>query len=213
MTPNNNADNTTTNSKVQAILAPGDWVIGANTNNKYVTGAYTLSSATRAQALSGCTDAVYLMRGVTISDNIAATDCADTTVNGVFYADQAAIIAFDNTVLTIWERSTAINPSLTLYEIDSTGTAVQVASNDDSAATTTTAFIQYAVTTPAIFIIIPSTHDSVATGAYTLQISSSYTASAPVLSSPALRLRSVPTFLQQRRWRPLKAAARAIVAR
>lgn len=204
---NDDADTNTTNATLHLIHAPGAPVIlGANTYLSGVTGAYTLTTAARPQTLGGCFDEVWITRGVNVPENIATTDCPDSTPGGVFYSDVAGIIAYDPTVLTISQRSTVINPFLTLFQLDSTG-LVAVASNDDSSATNTNAFIQYPVTTTAIYLIVASTSPAAQTGAYTLDVSSSVTASAPVFSAPPRRTTS-PRFLRQHKWRPRRIPAR-----
>lgn len=211
---NDNADTSTTNAAIQIILGPNaPAIIGANTFAPAATGPYTLSTATRVQTLGGCLDEVWITRGVTIPENIATTDCPDSTPGGVFYGDVAGIIAYNGTVLTISQRSPVIDPFLTLFQVDSTG-LVGVASNDDSAnsATNKNAFIVYPVTTTAIYLIVASTSPAAQTGAYTLDVSSSLTASAPVFSAAPGRTTS-PRFLRQHTWRPLRTRPRPSVNR
>jgi len=209
---NDDADSNTTNATLHLIHAPGaPAILGANTYLSGATGPYTLSTVTRPQTLGGCVDEVWITRGVTIPENIATTDCPDSTPGGVFYADVAGIIAYDGTVLTISQRSTAIDPFLTLFQLDSLG-LVGVASSDDSSATNTNAFIQYPVTSTAIYVIVASTSPAAQTGAYTLDVSSSVTASAPVFAAPPRRTTS-PRFLRQHKWRPLRTQPRSSVKR
>ena len=205
---NDDADSNTTNAAIQMILGPGaPAIVGANTNLAGATGPYTLLTATRPQTLGGCVDEVWITRGVTIPENIATTDCPDSTPGGVFYSDVAGIIAYDGTVLTIAQRSTVIDPFLSLFQIDTLGLLIEVASNDDSSAGNLNAFIQYTVTTPAVYVIVASTSPVAQTGAYTLVVSSSVTASAPVFSAPPRRTAS-PRFLRQHKWRPLRIQPR-----
>jgi hypothetical protein len=209
---NDDADSTTSNATLHLIHAPAAPVIlGANTFFSGVTGLYTLSTVTRPQTLGGCADEVWITRGVIIPENIATTDCPDSTAGGVFYGDVAGMIVYDGTVLTISQRSTAINPFLTLFQLDSAG-LVGVASNDDSSATNTNAFIQYPVTATAIYVIVASTSAAAQTGAYTLDVSSSLTASAPVFSTAPRRMTS-PRFLRQHKWRPRRIPSRPSVNR
>lgn len=209
---NNDADSNTTNATIHLVHAPGaPVIIGANTDSAGATGPYTLSTATRPQTLAGCVDEVWITRGVSVPENIATTDCPDSTPGGVFYGDVAGIIAYNGSVLTISQRSTAINPFLTLFQVDSLG-LTGVASNDDSSGTNANAFIQYPVTTTAIYVIVASTSAAAQTGAYTLDVSSSVTASAPVFSAPPRRTMS-PRFLRQHTWRPLRIAPRPSVNR
>ncbi|HWC73321.1 MAG TPA: hypothetical protein VG454_05225 [Gemmatimonadales bacterium] len=205
---NNDASQATTNATVNTIAQAGHYRIGASTNFSAATGDYTLTIAARDPTLGQCGDAVYVTRGVNITENIATTDCADTTPGGIFYSDEAGIVAFQGTVLTISQHSTTINPFLTLFQLTNSG-VVGVASNDDSSATNTDAFIQYSVPQNALYVIVPGTSSAAETGAYTLTISPSFTASAPI--SPSLpRARAVPHFLRQGPWRPLTVHARPL---
>jgi len=209
---NDDADSNTTNATIHFIHAPSaPAILGANTYLSGATGPYTLTTAARPQTLGGCADEVWITRGVSVPENIATTDCPDSTPGGVFYADVAGIIAYDGTVLTISQRSTAIDPFLTLFQLDSLG-LVGVASSDDSSATNTNAFIQYPVTSTAIYVIVASTSPAAQTGAYTLDVSSSVTASAPVFAAPPRRTTS-PRFLRQHKWRPLRTQPRSSVKR
>jgi len=65
--------------------------------------------------MNGCRQ-VWVARGVTVDDSLTAADCADSAVTPHHY-DVARIQLVQNTVLTISEHSTAINPSLALYRI------------------------------------------------------------------------------------------------
>lgn len=163
-----------TNARVDLIVAPGTYVLAPNTRFENVTGNYTLTSAVRAQTLAGCDEEVWVTRNVTITDNLVATDCPDTTASGVFYADLVGIIAFANDTLRFTQRSTTINPMLTLYRIDPGAGFVVVATNDDSAGTTTDAFINFPVTQDAaVYVLAASTAGPASTGVYTLTVGGS----------------------------------------
>ena len=169
---NNNIDNTTTNAGLELILAPGTYVLAPNTFRANTTGAYTLSSAARAQTLSGCGEA-WVSANVTITDNLATTDCIDSVGTRVYY-DQIGIIAFPGDTLRFAQRSTAFNAMLTLYRINQSG-YTQVAFNNDSSAATTDAFINYAITDTvgAVYVLNIGSPDTAAAGAYTLVVGGS----------------------------------------
>ena len=164
------------NSQLDIIL-PGDtYVIGANSFNQHTVGAYTLATATRPAALNGCRP-VWVARGITASDSITAGDCADSSATPRHY-DVARIVIPDSTVLTISAHSSAINPTLALYQIDPNNYArTLVASNDDSipGGVTTTAFIQYQVPGFKFYDILVSTSTPGETGAYTLTVAATTT--------------------------------------
>ncbi len=172
------------------VVLPGNrtYFIGANSFDRFTTGAYTLSTVTRAAAMNGCR-AVWVVRGITVSDSITNTDCADSSATPRRY-DVARVAVYDTTVLTISQRSTTLNPSLALYQLNPGNYArTLVASNDDSlAGTSTNAFIQYSVTAGSFFDIIIGTSAGGETGAYTFEVSASTTFS-PRLAEPVSRER------------------------
>jgi hypothetical protein len=168
------------NSQLDIILPGAAYVIGANSFDPFKTGAYTVTAAARPAEMNGCR-AVWVTRGVTVSDSITTADCADSAVTPHHY-DVARIVGLSGTVITVAERSTALNPSLALYQINGNGTVrTLVASNDDSlAGTNTNAFIAYTVaaTPGAIFDVVIGTSTGGETGAYTFEVSASSTLSA-----------------------------------
>jgi hypothetical protein len=168
------------NSQLDIVLPGGDYVIGANSFAPFITGPYSLTAANRAVAMNGCRE-VWVMRGVTVSDSVTRSDCADSTGTPHYY-DVARIIAFAGSVLQIAERSTTINPSLALYRmrINQQGAYVRtlVASNDDSAGTANTnAFLRFAVDTSDVYDVIIGTSASGEIGAYTFSVDTTTTLS------------------------------------
>jgi hypothetical protein len=176
------------NSQLDIIL-PGDtsYVLGANSFDQFVTGNYTLSSETRTTMMNGCRQ-VWVVRGVTVTDSIKATDCPDSSATTKYY-DVARIVVFAPSVLTLRMSSTSLNPSLGLYELNpATYARTQVAINDDSlAGTSTNAFIQYSVTVNNFYDIIIGTSTGGETGAYTFEVYSSTTLSPRIAGSPGAR--------------------------
>jgi hypothetical protein len=171
------------NSQLDAVLPAGQYIIGANSYDTLATGGYSIIAAARTGAMNGCRP-VWVVRGVTFSDSVKATDCADSAATPRNY-DVARIVALSGTVLTITERSTAMNPALALYQFNPAAAVATsrtlVAANDDSlAGTNTNAFISYTVTAApgAFFDIIIGTSAGGESGAYTLEISASTTLSA-----------------------------------
>lgn len=175
------------NSQLDIILPGAAYVIGANSFDTLATGSYSLASETRPAAMNGCRE-VWVARGVTVSDSITNSDCADSSATPRRY-DVARIIVFSGTVLTISQRSTTTNPSLALYQANfgQTFTRTFVASNDDSlAGSNTNAFLQHNVTVSSVYDIIIGTSAAGETGAYTFDVSASTTFS-PHTASPAGR--------------------------
>lgn len=170
---------TNLNSRLQAVVAPGNYVLAPNTAGQGVTGTYTLSSTTRPQKAGGCAE-LWVTRGVVLDDSISTTDCPDTTGVGS-YGDSLKIIGRTGTVLTVAARSSVVNPRLALFRVvfrQGTDSLALVASNDDSVGTTTNAYVAYTVPQTSLFIIFAGTTGTGQTGPYTLDISASKTLSA-----------------------------------
>ena len=169
------------------IIFPGDttFAIGANSFAPFATGSYTLTSENRTQAMNGCR-AVWVTRGISVTDTIKATDCADSSATPKHY-EVARIVVFSGTVLTLTMRSSALNPSLALYRLDpGQYSRAFAASNDDSLpGTNTNAFLQYTVTgnslcvqnTLCFFDILLGTSTGGEIGEYTFAVSVSTTLS------------------------------------
>ncbi len=174
------------NAQLDIVMTGGSYIIGANSFDPSTTGAYTLSSEARPAAMNGCR-AVWVTRGVTVSDSITNSDCADSTATPKHY-DVARIIVFAPTVLTIRHSSTVINPSLALYQANfgQTFTRTLVASNDDSLPGIN-AFIQYTVPASSVFDVIIGTSSAGETGAYTFEVSASTTLSPPADAAASAR--------------------------
>ena len=167
------------------IIVPGStsYIIGANSFETYKTGSYTLSSETRPAAMNGCRE-VWVTRGVMVSDSITSSDCADSSATPRRY-DVARMILLAGTVVTIQSRSSAINPALSLYAVNcNTYARTLVASNDDSSAANTNAFIAYSVATGSCYDILISTSAPGEAGPYTLEVAASSTLS-PLFAATA----------------------------
>lgn len=173
------------NSQLDMILS-GDslYIIGANSFDTMATGSYTLSAETRTFAMNGCRG-VWVMRGVSVTDTIKATDCADSSATPKYY-EVARMVAFAPTVITFNMKSTALNPSLSLYTFNpNTNARTLVASNDDSLpGSNTNAFIQHTVPASNFYEVIIGTSTGGETGAYTFEVASSTTVSSRLAGSP-----------------------------
>lgn len=178
------------NSRLQIITAPGNYLLAPNTANTFVTGTYSLTSASHPPAAGGC-EQLFVTHGVVLNDNIAATDCPDTTGTGS-NGDSVKIIVANGEVLKIAQRSAAVNANLRLFHVvlrQSPPDSIElVASNDDSSGTTTNAYISHLVPgTPGtqlrLYIIFAGTTGA-QTGAYTLDISANTTLSVMARSRP-----------------------------
>ncbi len=165
------------NPQLDAILPGGPYIIGATSFDPFTTGTYSLSVTNRARAMNGCRQ-VWVVRGITVTDSVTATDCADSSATPHYY-DVARIIVYAPSVLQIAERSGVINPSLAVYKVapDSGYVRHLVASNDDSSATNTNAFIRLSVDTSNVYDILISTSAPGQTGTYTFSVDTTTTLS------------------------------------
>ena len=179
------------NSRLSIVVAPADYVIAPNSANPAVTGTYTLTSTTHAASASGC-ELLFATYGVVLNDNVAATDCPDTTGVGS-YGDSVKIVVINGQVIKIAERSTAVDPYLRLFHVvfraGQSDSLDLVAENNDSAATTTNAYVSHLVpgapgTQARLYIIYAGTNGTAQTGAYTLDISANTTLSGMARAAP-----------------------------
>src|SRR6266446_437743 len=169
---------TAQNSQIDIILPGNNYIIGASSFDQLITGAYSLSTSTRTTAMNGCRQ-VWVTRGTSVTDSITVADCPDSSVTPHYY-DVARIVVYAGTVLSIAERSTAMNPSLALYKVvpDSAYRRHLVASNDDSSATNTNAFIRFNVDTSNIYDVVIGTSTGGETGTYTFTVDTTTTLSS-----------------------------------
>jgi hypothetical protein len=174
---NNDIAGGNTNSFIQAIVAPGAYEIGANSNVPRATGPYSLITNIRPQTISGC-QLIWVTRGISVDDSVTSADCKADFENNSTYGDAVAILLRGGTVVQIAEHSAALNAQLKLYRGDSLGLLPPVATNDDSATGTTNAYINYAVPTSNAFVIFIGSAVPLQTGSYNFTISASTTAAA-----------------------------------
>jgi hypothetical protein len=169
------------------IISRGDtsYVIGANSYDPFMTGNYTLSSQIRTSAMNGCRP-VWIVPNLSIVDTIKATDCADSSATPKYY-EVARVILLTGRVITISQKSGALNPSLRLYSVSNSGRTLLAANDDSLPGSNTNAFLQYTVTANSVYDILIGTSAGGETGAYTLEVSASATLSPRV---PGSRIQS-----------------------
>jgi hypothetical protein len=172
---NDDVDSTTTNSRIDAIVPADNYLIAPSSYLRNIVGTYSVSALARPAELAGC-GIVWTTRGVAISDSVVATDCVDS-VGGLHYADRVVVWLEAGSVLKVSHRSTAFDAAL--FRRNSRDSLV--ASNNDSAATTTNAYLAYTVPQTGGYLVYAATNTASATGAYTLTISSSTTLTSPAL--------------------------------
>jgi hypothetical protein len=158
-------------SQFDVILGSGgSFVIGATSFDPDTVGSYTLTSTTRPTTLAGCRD-TWMTPGATIVDTIRTTDCADTSFN---YADIIYMYMQASDSIKVAERSTVVNPLLTLYHANfSAGRFDSVAASDDSAPSNPNAYIAYGVPANGWYLLQIGTAAPNDTGEYTLAFAAS----------------------------------------
>jgi hypothetical protein len=166
---NNNESGGTTNSAIKALLPAGSYVLGVTSWNWGEMGAYSLSSETASPEVSGCEE-IYVVRGVSTTQNVLTTDCLRT--NGPTYADQYLIYLEAGRNVNLSMSSAAVDSFLELFLVDPiTGVRTPVASNDNvDTSGTKDAKLSYTPTVSATYVILASTTLDGQTGAYTLAI-------------------------------------------
>jgi hypothetical protein len=179
------------NSRLPIVAGAGDYVIAPNTFTLGATGTYTLASASHPLSASNC-ELLFVTYGAVLSDSIRAADCPDAAGPGS-YGDSLKIIVINGQVIKIAQRSTDVDPYLKLFHVifrqGQSDSLELVASNNDSSATTTNAYISHVVPgTPGaqarLYIIFAGTNVLSQTGAYVLDVSANTTLSAMALSKP-----------------------------
>jgi hypothetical protein len=166
--------NVAQNAQLDIVLGSGGtFVIGANSYDPDTTGPYTLTTSTRPTSITGCGD-VWVTPGVTIIDTIRTTDCQIPA--GGSYFDRLLMFIPGGTVLKLAQRSTALNASMSLDSANfTTGNWDLAASNDDSSATNTNAFISLTVPNDALMRLTLGASVPGQTGEYTFAFSGNTT--------------------------------------
>lgn len=187
----------TTNSRLNAIMAGGNYVIAASSYDPVTTGAYTVTSGARPATVAGC-QSVFATRAITLGETIMTTDCKDSSAAGVFYSDRLVIALDSGDTFEARMQSGTVDPFLFLYEFlrDSI-----VAFNNDSAPGNPTAFLTYIVDSAGFFLLDIGTAAASQSGSYTLTIAgpaaATVTVSGGATVAPWLRL---PAFGPAERW-------------
>jgi hypothetical protein len=149
-------------STIKAVLPAGDFVIGANSYDPNITGAYSISSAASTSQVSNCED-VFVLPGITTAQSLQASDCSNG-VNG----DEYLIFLQAGQSITATMSSTAVDSYLEIFADASSSTPV--ASNDSLDGTSPDARITFAPTVNGFYLIRARSATAGATGAYTLTI-------------------------------------------
>jgi hypothetical protein len=106
---------------------------------------------------------VFVLRGITTTQSLQASDCA---LNGVFGDEYVIVLAAGQSV-TVTMSSGAIDSYLEIHPGSSNAI---LASNDDANATTKNASVTFTPPTTDFYVITARTQAAGQTGAYTLTI-------------------------------------------
>ena len=165
------------NSQLDIILPAGDYIVGTTSFAPRDGFAYSLAPKTRPATMGGCRE-VWVVSGVSLTDDISAQDCVDSSAPPHYY-DVARMFLDSGTVLSVSERSTTINPALALYKVIDTlpsDTTIHayvrqfITSNDDSSATNTNAFIRFTADAPNYYDLIIGTSTGGEAGPYSFSV-------------------------------------------
>ncbi|HEV7836908.1 MAG TPA: Ig-like domain-containing protein [Gemmatimonadaceae bacterium] len=149
-------------SRIRAILPPGNFVLGANSYDRSV-GPYTLTSALDGQPVTNCEN-VFVVRGITTNQSLDATDCPRA---GGYYADQYFIYVLGGQAVTVSMNAAApLDAYLSIYDPN----GALITSNDNKDATTKDAQIAFTPAITGFYGIQATSANAGATGAYTLVV-------------------------------------------
>lgn len=157
----------TTNSAIKALLPAGTYVLGASSFDKAVTGDYVVTSSTTSTDIRGC-EVAFIVKNVSTSQNVEATDCVLPTPSGVF-ADGFYIFLTAGQSVTISMSSSVVDSYLELRRADETGALVASNDNKDTSGTKD-ALVTYTSPTTGYYAIVARTAVVGQTGAYSLQV-------------------------------------------
>ena len=157
---NDDISNTVHDSRIKALLPAGDFVLAPTSFDPNVVGSYSLSSSTNAPTVTNCEE-VYVMRGVTSTQALEATDCADTRG---FKFDGYFIYVAAGQAVTVSMNSSSIDSYLEIY--DPTGRLVT--SNDNKTTTTQDAQVSFTGSGSGFYAIFARPAATAAAGPYTL---------------------------------------------
>jgi hypothetical protein len=163
---NDDETDDTSNSAIKALLPPGTYLLGAGSFLPEITGNYTVSSQTTSPNNGNC-ELVFVVKNVSTTQSIAATDCLWTTPPAApIYADGFFILLRAGQTVTITMSSSTMDSYLELLRV----TGVRVAQNDNKDATTQDAQIVFTATATDYYGIFARTAAASQTGVYTLSI-------------------------------------------
>jgi hypothetical protein len=177
-----------TDARISVIAAAGAYFIVASSFDSVTTGAYGLITATTPEALTGCpTDEIlpWLTRGVALSQQLQAADCAiGRTGGGTAFSDRALIALSPTRGLNATLASGVYNPRIELYQLSGVTSPTLVGSADGPAGSAVLAYAPASAT--HLFRLELTSMDTAKTGGYTLNITGPAPAEASILPLGAI---------------------------
>lgn len=161
-----------TDSRLNAILGPGNYVLSGVNFDPGVTGPFSISAESWSGEFANCAD-VFVTPGITTNQTMT-NSCAYTATGR--YVDPVRIYLAQGERIQIDMTSTAFDPQLDLYLSGNTPVA-----QDDNGGGGTSARLTYTAPASAIYVLIALSHVAGQGGAYTLTT----TLLAPAASGPA----------------------------
>ena len=143
------------------IVPVGDYIVAPSSWDESVTGAYELRVSATSAAPEGCSP-VWVMRGVTTAQVLAATDCTDTP--GPFHRDVFLLVLWLGERVTLTHSSAEFAPRLRLLR--RTGALISEADGSASG----TALINFTSDETSVYIVHATTALAGRSGAYTLAV-------------------------------------------
>lgn len=160
----------TTNSRLNIILAPGDYVLSGNNFDAGITGPFSITASSWNGEFANC-DADYVTPGIT-TNQMMDSSCPRASTQQ--YLDLAGLYLRAGQTVQIDMTSTAFDPELEFYD----GSTASLIRTDDNGGGGTSARITYTAPVSNIYVIVPTALLARQVGAYTLSVSAA-TGGAP----------------------------------
>jgi len=161
---NDNLSATSSDSRIKAILPAGTYVVGANSWDVNITGAYKLiSSVDGGGNVTNC-EVVFLVKGSASSESLQTTDCPRNTN---FYEDRYIIFLTAGQSITASMNSSTIDSFLSIY---ASGNATPLAQNDDKDGTTKDSLLPFTAPGDGFYFVVTGSTSAGVTGAYSFSV-------------------------------------------
>lgn len=152
----------TEGSAITLLAAPGSRLVTVTSSDKQGSGAYTLEAGAVPSSVTGC-GTVFIERGVTTTQSLAATDCVvDYGGDTFYYSDDTKIYLKAGSQLRVSMSSSEFTPWLDFFS--PTGGYLGACVSPGTAACT------FTVQSDGYYLLAPSSFEEKKAGAYTLTV-------------------------------------------